>query len=110
MAERKEQADRFRAEGEGEAIKITAEAESQSDQILAEAAARATRIRGEGDAAAAESYKAFEKDPELANFLKKLEVLEETLKEKSTVILSADTEPYDLLQGSGSLASPEKTP
>lgn len=108
-AERNEIAERYRAEGEGEAIRITAEAESKSDQVLAEAEGRATRIRGEGDAAAAESYKTFEKDPELANFLKKLAVLEETLKERSTVILGADTEPYDLLK-SGSIPRTEKQP
>ena len=33
-------------------------------------------------------------------FLRKLEVLEQTLKEKSTVVLSSDTEPFDLLRGS----------
>lgn len=109
-SERSEIAERYRAEGEGEAIKIKASAESQSDKILAEAEAKATRIRGEGDAAAAEFYKTFEQDPELANFLKKLEVMEDTLKERSTVILSSDTEPYDLLQGTGNLTDGEEQP
>ena len=109
-SERSEIAERYRAEGEGEAIKIKASAESQSDKILAEAEAQATRIRGEGDAAAAEFYKTFEQDPELANFLKKLEVMEDTLKEKSTVILSSDTEPYDLFQGTGDLTGGEEQP
>ena len=109
-AERNEIAERYRAEGEGEAIKIKADAESKSDQVLAEAEARATRIRGEGDAAAAEFYKTFEQDPELANFLKKLEIMEETLKDRSTVILSADTEPYDLLQGGAPLQPREVKP
>jgi membrane protease subunit HflC len=98
-AERQELADRYRSEGEGEAIKIRAQADSERDQILAKAEAEAKRIRAEGDAAAADYYKVFEKDPELAMFLRKLEVLEETLKEKSTVVLSADTEPFDLLSG-----------
>lgn len=101
-AERESVSERYLSEGEGEAIKIRAEADSQRDQILAEAEAGAKRIRAEGDAAAATYYKTFEENPELANFLKKLEVLEETLKTKSTVILSSDTAPYDLLRGTES--------
>ena len=98
-AEREEVAERFRAEGESEAIRVRAEADGVRDRLLAEAEAEAKRIRADGDAAAADSYKVFEKDPKLANFLKKLEVLEETLSTKSTVVLSSDTEPYDLLRG-----------
>lgn len=98
-AEREEVAERFRAEGESEAIRIRAEADGDKDRLLAEAEAEAKRIRADGDAAAAEYYKTFEQDPELANFLKKLEVLEDTLSTKSTVVLSSDTEPYDLLRG-----------
>lgn len=98
-AERDSVSARYIAEGEGEAIRIRAEADSKRDQLLAEAEAAATRIRAEGDAAAATYYKTFEENPELANFLKKLEVLEQTLSQRSTVILSSDTEPYDLLRG-----------
>jgi len=97
--ERKAIADGYRSEGEGEAIRIRAEADSARDQTLARAEGDAKRLRAEGDAAAAEYYRVFEKNPELAMFLRKLEVLEQTLKEKATVVLSADTEPFDLLQG-----------
>jgi len=97
--ERKAIADGYRSEGEGEAIRIRAEADSARDQTLAKAEGDAKRLRAEGDAAAAEYYGVFEKNPELAMFLRKLEVLEQTLKEKSTVVLSADTEPFDLLRG-----------
>ena len=98
-AERQELADRYRSEGEGESIRIRAQADSERDKLLANAEADAKRTRAEGDAAAAEYYEVFEKNPELAMFLRKLEVLEETLKKKATVVLSADTEPYDLLKG-----------
>jgi len=100
-AERAEIAERYLSEGEGEAIRIRAEADSQRDQMLAEAEAKAKRMRADGDAAAAEFYKTFEENPELANFLKKLEVLEETLQEGSTLILGTDTQPFDLLEGDG---------
>ncbi len=105
-AERQELADRYTAEGEGEAIRIRAEADSARDKLLSAAEADAKRTKAEGDAAAAEFYEVFEQNPELAMFLRKLEVLEETLKVKSTVVLSADTEPFDLLK-SGSGRSPD---
>jgi modulator of FtsH protease HflC len=107
-AERQQLADRYRSEGEGEAIRIRAEADSRRDQTLAQAEADAKRLKAEGDAAAAGYYQVFAKDPELAIFLRKLEVMEETLKEKSTVILSAETEPFDLLRGRGRNIQEEK--
>ena len=61
-----------------------------------------------GDAAAAEYYEVFDKNPDLAMFLRKLEVLESTLKEKATVVLSADTEPFDLLKSSKAPAPDSK--
>lgn len=108
-AERQELADRYRSEGEGEAIRIRAKADSERDQLLAQAEADARRSRAEGEAAAADSFQVFEKSPELAMFLRKLDVLEETLREKSTVVLSSDTEPFDLLRG-GSEALPAPPP
>lgn len=98
-AERNELAERYRSEGEAEAIRIRAEADRQRDQLLAQAEADAKRAQAEGDAEAAAFYQAFERNPDLAIFLRKLEVLENTLQEKSTVVLGADTEPYDLLRG-----------
>ncbi len=99
-AERQKLADKYRSEGAGEAIKIRAEADSKRDQLLSKARADAKRIRADGDAVAAEYYQVFEKDPELAMFLRRQEAMEEILKENSTVILSIDTEPFSLLKGS----------
>ncbi len=98
-AERQELADRYKSEGAGEAIKIRAQADSERDQMLAKAEAEARKLRAEGDAAAAQYYQTFAKNPDLATFLRKLEVMQDTLKEKSTVILSTETEPFDLLKG-----------
>ncbi len=97
-AERQQLADRYKAEGEGEAIRIRAAADSQRDQLLAQADADAKRLRAEGDAEAANSYQVFEKNPELAMFLRNLEVMEETLKDRATVVLNADTVPFHLLK------------
>ncbi|MCD6221972.1 hypothetical protein J7K25_07450, partial [bacterium] len=54
------------------------------------------KIRGEGDAAASKYYDIFTKNEELAIFLRKLQALEKTLKNNSTVILDSRTPPYDL--------------
>lgn len=99
-AERKEAAERYRAEGEGEAMAIRADADSRRDQRLAAAEAEARRLRAAGDAAAAEYFQTFARDPELAIFLRKLEVLYETLSTNATVIVGAETPPFDLLRGS----------
>jgi len=97
-AERQEQADRYRSEGEGEAIRIRARADSERDQMLATAEAKARILRAEGDAVAAEFYQVFERDPELAIFLRKLDTMKEMLNAKATLVLSSDSEPFDLLR------------
>lgn len=98
-AERRKLAEQYRSEGEGEATRIRAEADSQKEQVLSRARADAKRIRAKGDAEAADFYKVFEEDPELAMFLRRLEAMEQLLQEKSTVVLSVDTEPFRLLKG-----------
>lgn len=97
-AEREEVAERYRSEGEGESIRIRAEADSEREKILARAHAEARAIRAEGDAAAAGFYSVFARDPELAMFLRKLESMEVMLGQKATVVLSPETEPFDLLR------------
>jgi membrane protease subunit HflC len=109
-AERREVADQYRSEGEAEAVRIRAEADSAREQKLAAADAEARRIRAAGDAKAAEHYRVFAADPELAIFLRKLEVLEQTLGEKSTVVVSEQTEPFDLLGGDRALPAPPAPP
>ncbi len=96
-AERQRRANRYRDEGKRDAQKIRAEADRKVKQLLADAEAEATRIRGEGDRAAADSYKVFRANPELAAFLRKLDSLRRTLTEKTTLVLDTETPPYDLL-------------
>ncbi len=90
-------AEQYRSEGDAKANEIRAAAKSERDQIIAKAEAKAKRIRGEGDAAAAKYYSKFEENKELAIFLKKVETLQQVLKQKSTVILNTQTPPFDLL-------------
>jgi membrane protease subunit HflC len=103
-AERQELAERYRSEGEGEALRIRARAESERDQLLARADAEARRLRADGEAEAAAHYQVFAQDPELALFLRKLDALRETIGDQATLVLSAETEPFDLLMTPASSA------
>ncbi|UCF00332.1 MAG: protease modulator HflC [Planctomycetota bacterium] len=97
-AERNRKTEAIIAEGNAEATKIRTDADSKKTELLAAAEARAKAIRGEGDAAAAKYYKLLEEDPELAMFLRDIEALKKTLEERSTIVISADTEPFKLLK------------
>lgn len=97
-AEREKLIKQYRGEGDGLARKIRADAELKREQILSEAERQATIIRGAADARAADALKAFEQEPDLAKFLLKLDALEQSLKERSTLILDSQTPPFDLLR------------
>jgi len=97
-AERNRKTEATIAQGNAEAIKIKTDADSKQTELLAAAEARAKAIRGQGDAEAAKYYKMLEADPEFAIFLRDIEALKKILEERSTVVLSADTEPFKLLK------------
>lgn len=86
-------------EGEAEAQTIRSAAERKAAEMLAAAEGEATRIRGQGEAEALASLRTFERNPELANFILGLRALEQSLKERSTLILDQRTPPFNLLQG-----------
>ena len=91
--ERAKMATRYRAEGEGEAIKIRAEADRDRTVTLAKAYAEAEKLRGEGEAKATEIYtKAHQRDPKLYELLRTLEAYKKFLDDKTTILLSADSE------------------
>ena len=86
VAERKQFADKSIAEGKSKAREIRIQADRDRTIAIAEAEAAAQRIRAEGDAKAAESYKTFSEDPELAEFLRKLDALRVILQGRTTVV------------------------
>lgn len=100
-SERQALAESYKAQGDAEAMRLRADAERKRDQLLADADADAVRVRAEAEEAAARSYFVFAGNPELAVFLRKLEALEATLRDKAVVVLGTDTQPYDLLAGEG---------
>lgn len=98
-AERERLGKQFRAEGEESAAVLRAEADKQVTIIAAEGYERSQRLRGEGDAKATAIYAAsFQQDPEFYGFLRTLEAYNSFLKERTTVVLSANSELFQFLK------------
>jgi len=92
-AERERIAKQYRAEGQEESAKIIAETEREKTVILAEAYKTAQTLKGEGDAEAVKIYaESFNQDPEFYKFYRTLEAYRKTFKDKTTVLLSTDSE------------------
>ena len=108
VADRQAVVTELMSQGEKYARSMTGDAESQATIIRATASAEAKSIRGEGDALAAESYSTFLKNPELANFLRRLETLRNTLNDRTTIILDKNNPPYQLLIDGPKLLKTEK--
>jgi modulator of FtsH protease HflC len=98
-SERKVLADRFQYEGEAEAQRIRSDAERKAAELLADAESQATRIKGIGEAEAAKSLAVFQRNPDLASFIFRLNALESSLKERSVLIFDQQTPPFDLFRG-----------
>ena len=89
---------RAQYEGEAEAQKIKAAADREAAETLANADAAATRIRGEGEAEAAKTLPVFQQNPELANFLLRVDALKQSLNSRATLIFDERTPPFDLFR------------
>jgi membrane protease subunit HflC len=87
-------------EGEAEAQKIRSAADRKAADMITEADAKATEIRGQGEAEAAKLLPTFQKNPDLANFLSRLNALEASTKERTILIFDPRTPPFDLFNGS----------
>ena len=97
-AERGREAKKYRAEGTEMALKIRAEADKESVRIVSEAYKQAEKIRGEGDAQATTIYAdAHNRDPEFYKLVRTLEAYRKFLDDKTTVVLSSDSELLRLL-------------
>lgn len=93
QAERERQAKQYRAEGAEEAQKIRSEAEKDREIILAQAYKEAEELRGQGDAQAFRIYaQAYRQDPKFFEFIRSMEAYKSTFKDKSTLIMSPDSE------------------
>lgn len=84
---RKRLAAKAESEGQALATAIRSEAESSAKRIREFAKFRADQIRNKGDLEAAPYLTALNQDPELASFLKWLELLREGLGKRATLVL-----------------------
>ena len=102
IAERRRIADRFRSEGEGEASRIQGEKDRELQRIRSEAYKEAREIKGRADALATNIYAAaYNRSVEsrtFYQFLKTMEIYNNTLDEETTIIMSTDGEFYKFLK------------
>jgi membrane protease subunit HflC len=92
-AERERIAKQYRAEGEEQALRIRADADRQREETLSAAYKEAEKLKGEGDAEATRVYsQAYARNPRFYRLLRTLESYKKVLDDKTTAILSSDSE------------------
>lgn len=92
-AERERIARQYRAEGEEQALNIRADADRQKEEILSLSYKQAENIKGQGDAESTRIYgQAYSKNPAFYKLLRTLEAYKKVLDDKTTAILSSDSE------------------
>jgi modulator of FtsH protease HflC len=102
IAERKQIAEKFRSEGQGEARKIEGNQQKEMKRITSEAYKTSQEIMGKADAEATAIYaQAYNKDPEFYAFLKSMDVYKTTMDKESTIVLSTGSDFLKYLKGAG---------
>jgi membrane protease subunit HflC len=93
IAERKQIAERFRSEGEGESRKIEGDRDRDLKEITSEAYRKSQEIKGKADAEATLIYaQAFNKDPDFYSFLQTLDIYKKTMDKETSLVLSTDSD------------------
>ncbi len=103
ISERRQIAERFRSEGNGEAARINGFKERDLNKIQSEAYREVEEIRGEADAKATEIYaKAYnqsEEAREFYEFQKTMDMYKSVIKTNTTLMLSTESEAFKYLKG-----------
>ncbi len=98
-AERKRIANRYRSEGEEQALKIRAVTDSLKVVVMADAYRQSMIIRGEADATAIEIYaKAYNRDPEFFQFSRTMEAYKTIIDSNTVLVLPPETELFKYLK------------
>lgn len=101
ISERRRIAEEFRSEGAGEAASINGQRDRELKVIQSEAYRQAQQIQGQADAEATAIYaKAHNGDPDFYQFLKTMEVFDETLDKDTTLLLDTNGEFFRFLEKS----------
>ena len=112
ISERRQIAQRFRSEGEGEAARIAGQKERDLNEIQSTAYRQVQQIRGEADAKATEIYaQAYTQNAQAAefyNFLKSMETYRKVLTKNSTLVFSTESDLFGLLKRAS--AKPQALP
>lgn len=98
-SERQRLIEQLQREGEARAQMIRSDADRRAAEMIAVAQGQARKIEGEGQVQAARYLGAFRQNPELANFLFRLAALEESLKDRATLVFDQRNAPFDLFSG-----------
>jgi membrane protease subunit HflC len=86
----------WQSTGDSEAMKIKSAADSEAAKTIADANATAIRIRAEGEAEAAKTLPILQQNPELANFLLRIDAWKQSLNQRTTLIFDERYPPFDL--------------
>ena len=102
ISERRQIAERFRSEGNGEAARINGNRERELNRIRSEAYREVEEIRGDADAKATEIYaQAYNQSDEAVDFYefqRTMDMYRTVLKDNSTLIMSTTSEAFEYLK------------
>lgn len=102
ISERKRIAQRFRSEGQGKAAEIEGTIEKELRSIESDAYRKAEEIRGKADGEAARIFAgAYNKDPDLFEFVKTLEAYRTIIDKETSLVLSTDSDLLRMLRERG---------
>jgi len=99
IAERKRAAEKYRSEGMGKSAEIEGQVAKELKLITSEAYRQAQIIMGKADAEAIGIYaRAYDQDADFYSFLKTFETYKATIDDKTTIILTTDSDYYKYLK------------
>jgi modulator of FtsH protease HflC len=102
ISERRQIAERFRSEGNGEAARIVGNRERDLNKVQSEAYRSVEGIRGEADAKATEIYaRAYNQNPEAVQFYeftRTMDTYKAVIATNTTLVLSTDSELFKFLK------------
>jgi modulator of FtsH protease HflC len=102
ISERRQIAEQFRSEGNGEAARINGNRERELQKIQSEAYRRVEEIRGEADAKATQLYaQAYNQSPDAVNFYeftRTMESYKSIITTNTTLLLSTDSDLFKFLK------------
>ncbi|MBI1210595.1 MAG: protease modulator HflC [Alphaproteobacteria bacterium] len=95
QAERQQEAEGYRAQGDEDALKITADADKQATVIKADATRKSDILRGEGEAERNRILsEAFSKDPQFFEFYRSLKAYEASMTGQNTTVVMSPDNPF----------------